>query len=267
MLRYRVASMLWMFMLVGAAGHGGLEQPSPRLGWVALLLAATYVAATTANDVADREIDLVNHPRDRGRPLVSGEAEPLDLWLVHAAAVALAAGAAAAAGDAALALGALSLAIAWTYSLRPLVLSHRTYLAHLCLAVAYVAIPYALGLAAAGARPGRRDVLLGAGLLAVFLARIVLKDFRDREGDARFGKPTLLLRLGKPATCAVSAASLAAGDVLLLVALRPARGSPCCCRATSPGSPGCCCASSAPRAPATSRSRSAPAPGSGTACC
>lgn len=224
MLRYRVAAMLWMFMLLGAAGHGGLERPSARLASAAVALAATYVAATTANDVADREIDLVNHPRDRGRPLVTREATPADLWRVHVAAVAVALAAAAPAGAAIAGLTALSLLIAWVYSLRPLVLSHRTYLAHLCLAVAYVAVPYALGLASAGARPGRGDLLLGTALFALFLARIVLKDFRDREGDARFGKPTLLLRFGKAATCAVSGGALAAGDVLLLVALRPDAG-------------------------------------------
>ena len=31
MLRYRVAVMLWMFMLLGAALHGGLESGSGRL--------------------------------------------------------------------------------------------------------------------------------------------------------------------------------------------------------------------------------------------
>ncbi len=49
----------------------------------------------------------------------------------------------------------------------------------------------------------------------------MLKDFRDREGDARYGKPTLLLRYGKTATCATSFAALVAGDVVLAVALEP----------------------------------------------
>lgn len=224
MLRYRVASMIWMFMLLGAAAHGGLEQPTWRPALAALALAATYVAATTANDVADREIDLVNHPRDRGRPLVTGEASPRDLWLVHAGAVVVAVAAAVPLGAAGLALVVLSLAVAWAYSLPPLLLSYRTYLTHLCLAVAYVAIPYALGFAATGARPRADDALLGSAAFALFLARIVLKDFRDRDGDARYGKPTLLLRFGKRPTCAVSGAALLAGNALLLAALRPSAG-------------------------------------------
>jgi 4-hydroxybenzoate polyprenyltransferase len=216
MLRYRVASMIWMFMLLGVARHGGLERPSWRLGCATLALAATYVAATTANDVADREIDRVNHPRDRGRPLVSGDAVPRDLWQVHAAAVVAALGAAGPLGRTALSLVTLALVIGWMYSLPPLLLSHRTYLTHLCLAAAYVAIPYGLGLAAVGARVGSADLLLCGAALALFLARIVLKDFRDREGDARFGKPTLLLRFGKRATVAVSAVALAVGITVLV---------------------------------------------------
>ncbi|MDP9242097.1 MAG: UbiA family prenyltransferase [Actinomycetota bacterium] len=69
----------------------------------------------------------------------------------------------------------------------------------------------------------RRDLFAGA-LFSLFVARINLKDFRDREGDARYGKPTLLLRFGKDTTCAVSLAALVAGNVLLLAALRPRFG-------------------------------------------
>lgn len=53
----------------------------------------------------------------------------------------------------------------------------------------------------------------------MFCARIVLKDFRDREGDALYGKPTLLLRYGKRTTCAVSALALASADIVLTTAL------------------------------------------------
>jgi len=221
MLRHRVATMIWLFLLLGAASRQGLEQLSWRHLVAALALGASYVAATTQNDVADREIDLVNHPRDPGRPLVTGETTPGELWRLHALASVVALVAAASLGPAALTLVGLSLAIGWAYSLPPLRLSFRTYLAHPALGLAYVAIPYALGLAVAGSAPRRADALLGGGLYALFLARIVLKDFRDREGDARFGKPTLLLRFGKDATCLVSLAALVVGVALVLAWLRP----------------------------------------------
>ncbi len=71
MLRYRVASMLWLFMLLGAAVRGGLD----HVGWphalAAIALAASYVAATSLNDVADEDVDRINHPGDAARPLVA----------------------------------------------------------------------------------------------------------------------------------------------------------------------------------------------------
>ncbi|MGH2574060.1 MAG: UbiA family prenyltransferase [Actinomycetota bacterium] len=221
MLRYRVAAMIWMFMLLASAYHGGLQSFRWAYLWATIALASSYVAATTVNDVADREIDTVNHPLDRGRPLVSGEATERDLYLVHVLAAGAALGSATTIGPAGLALVALSLAIGLGYSLGPVRLSHRTYLAPLMLAVAYVVIPYSLGIVAAGASPSGKDALFGGALFALFLARINLKDFRDREGDARYGRPTLLLRFGKSIACFVSLAALAAGDALLLAALNP----------------------------------------------
>jgi 4-hydroxybenzoate polyprenyltransferase len=219
MLRYRVAAMIWMFMLLAAAYHGGLERFDWAYVWATIALASSYVAATTVNDVADREIDAVNHPQDRARPLVTGEAGERDLNRLHMLSATVALGSAVAIGAAGFALIALSLAIGRAYSLPPLRVSYRTYLAPLVLAVAYVAIPYALGLAATGQSLSADDAVFGSGLFALFLARINLKDFRDRPGDAIYGRPTLLLRFGKTVTCLVSLASLIAGNALLLGAL------------------------------------------------
>jgi homogentisate phytyltransferase/homogentisate geranylgeranyltransferase len=221
MLRYRVAAMVWLFMLLGAAHPDGLDASSPRLLAAALALAAAYVAATTVNDVADAAIDRVNHPRDSGRPLVTGEAEPRDLLFLHGAAWLLALAAAAPLGAAAAGLVLASLVVGVAYSVPPLTLSHRTWLAPLVLTVAYVAVPYTLGAVAAERELLAHDLALAAGLGALFLARIVLKDFRDRAGDLRYGRPTFLLRFGKSATCALSLAALVLGCVLLLVALGP----------------------------------------------
>jgi 4-hydroxybenzoate polyprenyltransferase len=224
MLRYRVAAMIWMFMLLGAAAHGGLERLNPGYVWAVLALACAYVAATTANDVADRDVDRINHPRDRGRPLVSGEAEERDLAMLHVVTAAGALGCGAALGVRGLGLAVVSLGIGWIYSLPPLRLSYRTYLAPVVLGAAYVLVPYGFGLVIASATPGARDVLFAGGLYALFIARITLKDFRDRAGDAAYGKPTLLLRFGKGATCAVSLAALVAGTGVLLAYIRPPLG-------------------------------------------
>ena len=73
MVRWRVAVTLWFFLLIGAAAQGPLR-PGVALLLAAASLAASYVVATTVNDIADRDVDRVNHPRDPGRPLVTGAA-------------------------------------------------------------------------------------------------------------------------------------------------------------------------------------------------
>ena len=118
-------------------------------------------------------------------------------------------------GPRAVAVVLVSLAIGVAYSTGPLLLSYRTWLAHLVLAVTYVAVPFALGAVASEGSLDAFDAVFAAGLFSLFLSRIVLKDFRDRRGDALYGKPTLLLRWGKSRTCAVSFAALLAGDALL----------------------------------------------------
>jgi 4-hydroxybenzoate polyprenyltransferase len=82
-----------------------------------------------------------------------------------------------------------------------------------------VLVPYTLGVELAGARLGRGDLAFAGSLYLLFVARIVLKDFRDRAGDAAYGKPTLLLRHGKRLTCVVSLVALAAGLSLMAYAL------------------------------------------------
>lgn len=218
MVRWRVAVTLWSFLLIGAAAQGSLRA-SIALLLAAASLSASYVVATTVNDIADRDVDRINHPRDPGRPLVTCSASERDLWRTNAIAAPIALATAALAGGPVLAVSAASLAIGYAYSLRPIRLSYRTWLAPTVLAVAYAIVPYALGLLAAGGRIDGIDVLLCGALYALFLARINLKDFRDRAGDAAYGKPTLLLAYGKTVTCVVTGVALVAGCATLVVAL------------------------------------------------
>ena len=215
MLRYRVAVMIVLFSLLGAAWHGGLTE----IGWpvvsMVLALASSYACATSVNDIADREIDRINHPNDAGRPLVTGTAEVRDLWLLFVIAGALAVGLPLTVEPLAAGIMVLSVGIVVMYSLPPVELSHRTFLAPLSLAVAYVGVPYWAGVVAIGENLGPSDLLPMAALYLLFAGRIVLKDFRDREGDAAYGKPTFLLRYGKRATCLLSLGAVGAGDALL----------------------------------------------------
>jgi hypothetical protein len=110
---------------------------------------------------------------------------------------------------------------------------------------------------------GRSYAQLVGGLFVLFFARIILKDLRDRLGDARFGKPTLLLRIGKRATCAVSMAGAAQGTAVLIAGLSSLPRSPCCSGPAGRGSSGCSRGSRAPTTneQSTSRSASPRAPG------
>jgi 4-hydroxybenzoate polyprenyltransferase len=218
MVRWRVAVTLWSFLLIGAAAQGPLR-PSIALLLAAASLSASYVVATTVNDLADRDVDRINHPRDPGRPLVTGAASERDLWRTNAIAAPVALATAAIAGGPVLAVSTASLVIGYAYSLRPIRLSYRTWLAPTVLSVAYAIVPYALGLVSVGGRIDRIDVFLCGALYALFLARINLKDFRDRAGDAAYGKPTLLLAHGKTVTCAVTGVALVAGCATLVIAL------------------------------------------------
>jgi 4-hydroxybenzoate polyprenyltransferase len=213
MLRYRVAAMVGMFMLLGAVRAGPLEL-GLRYLWAAAALASSYVAATALNDLADEAIDKVNHPRDAGRPLVDGTGTRRDLQLLHAVAAALALAAAIPLGWRGVVLVAASLAVSVAYSARPLRISYRVAGAPVLLGIAYVLVPSCLGLVAAGGSAAAAASRFSAALFFLFTARIVLKDFRDRDGDARYGKPTLLLRRGKDFTCAISLTALLLGDVL-----------------------------------------------------
>ena len=193
MLRYRVAVMLLLFFLLSIAVHQKITNFSLEYIWAVIALASSYVAATTMNDIADRKIDSVNHPSSKGRPLTTGEATESDLYFVHVLAVAIVVAFSLLISIKALVILALSLLINYIYSLPPLKLSYRTHFAPVILSVAYVFIPYWLGTVVAQSVIQRQEMFFIVGLLFLFFGRIILKDFRDRKGDALYGKPTFLL--------------------------------------------------------------------------
>jgi 4-hydroxybenzoate polyprenyltransferase len=219
LLRYRVAVMIILFMLLGAAWHRGLTSIDAPVLLMILALASSYVSATSVNDIADREIDEINHPGDKGRPLVTGAAGTADLWVLFVVSSVLAVALGLAVDLTAAGIMLLSVMIGALYSLPPARLSYRTFLAPLTLAVAYVGIPYWASVVVVGESLQTTDLPLMTALYLLFAGRIILKDFRDREGDAAFGKPTFLLKYGKKATCLASLCALCAGDALLVAAL------------------------------------------------
>ncbi len=218
MLRPGSVVMLAGFAAVGRAEAGGTLS-MPFLITAIGLLAAWYLNATCLNALADEPIDRVNLAGS-SRPLISGLVSRRQLGWV------------------ALAAGLSSLALAWSivpavlllasgglvlnavYSCRPFRLSDRGGLAAAVLPLGYVALPYLTGALSVGEWISTRGLLVLAALYVSTFGRVLLKDFRDVEGDRRFGKAGFLLRRGPKVTCATSAAAWTIGTAILL-ALQP----------------------------------------------
>lgn len=221
MLRYRVAALLLPFFFLAPALHGVLREF--RWTYVAglLSLCACYLVATSLNDVFDLEIDRINHPNASDRPLVTGVATRGNLIVIAVASAVVALVSAAAVGSLCAGLVLVSLVLNVAYSVPPVRLCARPLAAPMMLAFAYVALPYGCGLAAADVSPAAPDMLVIASFMTLFTGRMLLKDFRDRRGDAAYDKRTFLLTYGKNSTLTLVAACLVVGNLLLLPVLVP----------------------------------------------
>jgi 4-hydroxybenzoate polyprenyltransferase len=219
MLRYRASALLIGFFLLGVALHGGIQTLRWQYAAGSLALLACYIVATSLNDIFDLEVDRLNHPAAKERPLVTGAATRQRLALMAAILAALSLGLAFWVGPLALLAVVISLVVNVAYSAPPLRLCARPLYAAPVLAFAYVALPYGIGLASAGGSVTALDARAVTAFMVLFAGRMLLKDFRDRVGDAAFGKRTFLLAYGKRATLVMVFLCVIAGDAVLLTAL------------------------------------------------
>ena len=216
MARPALVLLLGSYACIGLAQHGNAQ----RLWLVAgsLVVVVGYLLVSVVlNDLADAEVDRINLPGDRRRPLASGSA-PRDLVVVAVVGGVMALAAAAALGWRVLAVLLVGLLVGAAYSLPPLRLSKRGAVASLLLPLNVVGVPYLVGLSRGG-DVRRTDLVLLGGLYAAVIGRLLLKDFRDVRGDALLGKRTFLVRHGRVVTCRVSAALCVLGGGLLLAAV------------------------------------------------
>jgi geranylgeranylglycerol-phosphate geranylgeranyltransferase len=181
-------------VLVGAAVAGlGTGLRGAGLGALAALAAAS--GANALNDVVDREADAVNRP---SRPVAAGRVCVRDALVfaavAYAAAVALgfavspAAGVVAAAWVAGTALYSLAL--------------ERVPVASNALAAALAASPLVMG-GVTQRSPGPTAVPFALAFLA-HLAREIVKDVEDLEGDSRVGARTIAAVAGPRAALTVA---------------------------------------------------------------
>jgi 1,4-dihydroxy-2-naphthoate octaprenyltransferase/chlorophyll synthase len=195
---------------------------TPQLVMAGLAIASQYAALVSLNDLADEALDRINLRGFRDRPLVSSGVSRHELRVVAGAAavVSIAAGFVAAPVIGALLL--VSLLLYAEYSLPPLRLSRHAWVAPAQLALGYVLVPYVVGVVAVGGRLGARDAVFLPALVLLFLSRSLLKDLRDRWGDAAHSKRTLVLLHGKSLVSGLSIGALLGGVALLSLALFPA---------------------------------------------
>jgi 4-hydroxybenzoate polyprenyltransferase len=214
--RPAVIVLLAMFTEAGLAqaGHGqDLTAMVPALAVVFAFL----LFSVACNDLADEAIDRVNLPGQR--PLATGALSRREFGVIGITAGAVALGTSALLGPAAVIVTFAGMCVSAGYSLRPVRLADRGAAASMALPACYVAVPYLLGVLAAGPRPlSPGPLLLLAGLYLGFIGRILLKDFRDVRGDALFGKRTFLVRHGRVWTCQFSACCWLSGTCVILAA-------------------------------------------------
>ncbi|HET6746803.1 MAG TPA: UbiA prenyltransferase family protein [Candidatus Saccharimonadales bacterium] len=221
MIRYKSALVLVLFMTLSSLIHDPVI--SHVFKWQTLIMAVAlvlvYACATCINDLADWKIDRVNLKGHADRPLVTGEGSRKDLIILGIIAAMVAISLALLINPIAVIVVLLGLVLNAAYSLRPLRISHRPILTPFYLALCYVLVAYLAGFAVVFAAELQFNWLYLSAFYFLFLARISLKDFRDRKGDALAGKPTLILKYGKTAVCMLSSTAVAVGSILLMMAV------------------------------------------------
>lgn len=191
---------------------------SIRFLLVAIMLATLYMSATCFNDIADEEVDKVNLANDVSRPLVTTAATSRQLKVLGIVSLLAALLAAVVVSPAyfLFVLGGVLLSV--FYSLPPIKISHRGIFAALWLPLSYVVLPFLMGALIQGGLT-RLSLYVLAAMYVSFVGRILLKDFRDYEGDKKFGKRNFLVRHGPKKTCLASASAWILGDIIFCALL------------------------------------------------
>lgn len=219
MLRPQIALALLIFAAIGMAQGGKVSQLQWQFLWVTLIIVSWWINATCINDIADYEIDKINLKGSAERPLANKQASKQQIIYLYILSALSALGIGFATDIKIGILVAICLLLNYLYSMPPIRISYRGALASILLPVGYVLLPFLVGTWSVGDTLTHDGRLILAALYISFVGRILLKDFRDVEGDSKFGKMTFLLRYGRKATCISSALGLSVGVVILLFVL------------------------------------------------
>lgn len=219
MLRLRTVLVILTFEAIGYEAIQPSKSVSLEFILVAVMVSALYMCATSFNDIADEEIDKVNLPNDVSRPLVTTNTTSKQLKRLAIISLLISCISALIISPVYLLFVLFGAVLNIFYSIPPFKVSHRGILASLWLSLSYVVLPFLAGALLNGANTNRQSWYILVALYSCFVGRILLKDFRDYEGDKKFGKLNFLVRHGPVSTCAVSGLAWLVGDVVMSVGL------------------------------------------------
>jgi 4-hydroxybenzoate polyprenyltransferase len=214
MLRIRTVLIMVTFEAIGYEVVKPTKFISIKFLLVAVMLGTLYICATCFNDAADEEIDKINLPNDVSRPLVTAKATGKQLQRLGILALVVATIAAVLISPVYLLFVLAGALLNIFYSVSPFKISYRGIWASLWLPFSYVVLPFLAGAYINGGNLTRIGWFILAAEYSCFVGRILLKDFRDYEGDKKFGKLNFLVRHGPILTCLASGTAWLIGDVI-----------------------------------------------------
>jgi 4-hydroxybenzoate polyprenyltransferase len=220
MLRFRSVLILVLFMLLSIALHtNGKLLPAYIELLGVIILAASYMTATCINDLVDWKIDQINLKGNTERPLINGTGSRKQLIVLAIIGAVLSIGLGFVFSGTLGVVMIISIVLNTLYSLPPLRVSYRAWLTPFYLSFCYVVVSYIVGyvLVTHQQAAGQFDWNYVAVFYFFFVARISLKDFRDRVGDAIVGKPTLILKHGKATVSVLSSSAALAAIVGIII--------------------------------------------------
>lgn len=219
MLRPRTVLLMLTFEAIGYEVAQPNQSVSLNFVLIAIMISGLYVCATCFNDAADEEVDKVNLPNDRSRPLVTTQVTAAQLQRLGVIALCISLLAAALVNPLYMLLVLIGAILNIFYSVQPVRMSYRGILASLWLSLSYVVVPFVGGVFITNSGFTRQTSLVLLSVYSCFVSRILLKDFRDYAGDKRFGKLNYLVRRGPQLTCLVSSTAWLIGDSIMSMTL------------------------------------------------
>ncbi len=198
--RIRIIATCFALAFLGSAYAGSITY---KTLFSLILIIGFTIHANSVNDYSDREIDKVNLKNAADRPLVTQDINTKQLWVINILSALLILVVSLFYGGDVLILGVAIILIDYAYSLKPVRMTNRTIISPILLSISYVYYSFSIGFLSVFSHRSF-PWLLTVGLTIGFFARLLLKDFRDKKGDKKFGKITFLLRYGQQATCVTS---------------------------------------------------------------